>query len=353
VDRYDLALIGFGGVNRALAELIRDRAEHLRSELGFELRIVAITDLRLGSLMQAEGIDVAQVLAMRPGESFDGLPGGDAEARNEYVIRNSTADIVVEATFTNPLDGQPAVSHVTWALESGKHVTTTNKGPIALAGAGLKALAAECGVRFEYEGSVLSGTPILRFAKQQLAGAGLTAVEGILNGTSNYVLGRMEAGLSLGDAVAEAQGLGYAEADPTADIEGSDVQLKVVILANELLGANLSTRDVERVGISVVSADDIVAAATQGKRWKLIGSARRLPDGTVTGRVAPAAVAADHPLQGISGATNAVKFETELLGDVTVSGPGAGRVETAYALLSDIIAIDSSVRNGLVATSAI
>ena len=199
----------------------------------------------------------------------------------------------------------------------------------------------------------MSGTPVIRLAKTMFAGLKLNAFEGILNGTSNYVLGRMEAGLSLGDAVAEAQGLGYAEADPTADIEGSDVQLKVVILANELLGANLSTRDVERVGISVVSADDIVAAATQGKRWKLIGSARRLPDGTVTGRVAPAAVAADHPLQGISGATNAVKFETELLGDVTVSGPGAGRVETAYALLSDIIAIDSSVRNGLVATSAI
>lgn len=344
VDRYDLALIGFGGVNRALAELIRDRGDELAAELGFALRVVAITDLRFGSLMQAAGIDLSDVLGMRPTETFAALPGGDADPRNEHVIRSCTADIVVEATFTNPVDGEPAVSHVRWALESGKHVTTTNKGPVALAGSALKKLAADNGVRFEYEGSVLSGTPIIRFAKQLFGGNQLNRVEGVLNGTSNYVLGRMEDGLSLSAAVEEAQQLGYAEADPTADIEGSDVQLKVVILANELLGAELKTDDVQRVGISVVSPEDIVQAATEGKRWKLIGSATRGPDGTVVGRVSPQAVAASHPLHGISGPTNAVSYHTELLGEVTVSGPGAGRTETAYALLSDLIAIHNSVR---------
>lgn len=344
MDRYDLALIGLGGVNRALAEVIRDRGDDLAAQLGFELRVVAITDLRFGSLMQADGIDLDQVLALGPAGSFAGFSGGDADPRNEHVIRSTTADIVVEATFTNPVDGQPAISHVQWALESGKHVTTSNKGPVALAAAALNAIAAENGVVFEYEGSVLSGTPIIRFAKQQLAGQTLNGVEGILNGTSNYVLGRMEAGLSLAEAVAEAQALGYAEADPTADIEGSDVQLKVVILANELLGADLTTADVQRVGISVVSAEDIVAAAREGKRWKLIGSVSRNEDGSITGRVRPVALPAGHPLHGVSGATNAVTFNTGMLGDVTVSGPGAGRIETAYALLSDIIAIDSSMR---------
>lgn len=345
MDRYDLALIGFGGVNRALAELIRDRGAELTAHLGFELRVVAITDLRFGSLMQADGVQLEQVLAMNPTDTFAGLDGGDPDPRNEYVIRSSAADVVVEATFTNPIDGEPAVSHVRWALESGKHVTTTNKGPVAVAGSVLNQIAENNGVSFEYEGSVLSGTPIIRFAKQQFAGLQLNGIEGILNGTSNYVLGRMENGLLLADAVAEAQKLGYAEADPTADIEGSDVQLKVVILANELLGGNLTTSDVTREGISHVSADDISKAAAEGKRWKLIGSAKRNADGTVTGKVAPQAVSATHPLHGVSDATNAVTFKTDLLGDVTVSGPGAGRVETAFALLSDIIAIDSSVRS--------
>ena len=343
MNRHDLALIGFGGVNRALAELIVDRGPELTAELGFELRVVAITDLRLGSLMQADGIDLSEVLSLEPGTSFAGFAGGHADPRNEYVIRNTTADTVVEATFTNPIDGEPAVSHVRWAIESGKHVTTTNKGPVALAGAELGALAAEHGVRFEYEGAVLSGTPILRLADRMFGGLRISGVQGILNGTSNFVLGRMEAGLALEDAVAEAQALGFAEADPTADLEGSDVQLKVVILANEVLGANITTADVERRGLSTVSPEAVAEAARRGRRWKLVGTARRNPDGSISATVAPVALQLDHPLAGISGATNAVAFDTDLLGTVTVSGPGAGRVETAYALLSDLIAIDAGV----------
>jgi homoserine dehydrogenase len=344
VNRHDIALIGFGGVNRALAEIVHDRGDGLADELGFALRVVAITDLRLGSLMQADGIDLAAVFAMSPTDTFAGWRGGAAVPQNDYVIRNTTADIVVEATFTNPLDGEPAISHVRAALESGKSVATTNKGPVALAGAELNRLASARGVSFEYEGSVVSGTPVLRFVSETLAGLRVNAVQGILNGTSNYVLGQMESGMTLDAAVAEAQALGYAEADPTADIEGSDVQLKVVILANEVLGANITTADVARRGISEVSAGDIIEAAASGCRWKLIGSASRDAEGRITATVQPVALPSRHPLAGVSGPTNAVSFDTDLLGTVTVSGPGAGRIETAYALLSDIIAIDAHQR---------
>jgi len=343
MNRHDLALIGFGGVNRALAELIRDRGEALADELSFALRVVAITDLRLGSLMQADGIDLDAVFALGAGETFAGWPGGDAEPRNAEVIRETTADIVVEATFTNPLDGEPGVSHVRLALEAGKSVTTTNKGPVALAGAELNALAAAHGVHFAYEGSVVSGTPVLRFAASTLTGLRIDAVRGILNGTSNYVLGQMETGMDLATAVAEAQTLGYAEADPTADIEGSDVRLKVVILANEILGATLTPADVACTGITGLTPADIADATARGLRYKLIGTAERRADGSVHARVEPVALPLTHPLAGISGPTNAVSFDTDLLGTVTVSGPGAGRIETAYALLSDIIEIDARV----------
>ncbi|MFC9420035.1 homoserine dehydrogenase, partial [Bacillus mobilis] len=257
------------------------------------------------------------------------------------VIKSSPADIVVEATFTNPPTGEPAVSHVRWALESGKHVVTTNKGPVALHGIELTRLAEENGVRFEYEGSVMSGTPVLRLAKKMFAGLQIEGVQGILNGTSNYVLGQMETGLSLDQAVADAQALGYAEADPTADIEGSDVRLKVAILANELLGADITPQDVTTTGIQGITPDDVVRALGDGKRWKLIGQAVREADGSVAASVGPVSLPASHPLAGISGATNAVSFDTDLLGSVTVSGPGAGRIETAYALVSDIVAVDS------------
>ncbi|KQZ23589.1 MULTISPECIES: homoserine dehydrogenase [Microbacterium] len=341
MTHHDLALIGFGGVNRALAEIIRDRGSDLADDLGFTLRVVAITDLRFGSLMQADGIDLAAVLAMTGDATFAGMPGGDADPRNDHVIRTTTAGIIVEATYTNPIDGEPAISHVRAALESGKSVTTTNKGPVALASTELNRLAEANGVRFEYEGSVMSGTPVLRLAQQTLQGLRITRIQGILNGTSNFVLGQMESGKSLEDAVAEAQALGYAEADPTADIEGSDVQLKVVILANELLGAEITTADVSRVGISGITASDVIAAAAAGEHWKLLGTISRDESGAVTASVEPLSLAADHPLAGISGATNAIAFTTDLLGTVTMSGPGAGRLETAYALLSDIIAIDA------------
>lgn len=343
MNHYDLALIGFGGVNRALAEIIAERGDELAAELGFSLRVVAITDLRLGSLMQADGIDLPAALGMTSG-TFADWDGGYGSLHNDFVIRNTTADIVVEATFTNPLDGEPAISHVRAALESGKHVTTTNKGPVALAGTELQGIATANGVRFEYEGAVMSGTPVLRLAKQTMRGLRITAVQGILNGTSNFVLGRMEAGAALEDAIAEAQALGYAEADPTADIDGWDVQLKVTILANEILGGDITTADVERRGISTVTPDDLRAAAARGEHWKLVGSASRDEAGRITASVAPVALPAEHPLASVSGATNAVSFETDLLGAVTVSGPGAGRTETAYALLSDIIAIDATSR---------
>lgn len=340
---YNIALIGFGGVNRALAELIATKNPLWEQYLGFRLNIVAVSDLYLGSVVSPNGLDARTLVEAKFSKGgFGLLSGGSAEADNETIIKTAPADIVVEATFTNPTDGEPAVSHCRWALQSGKHVVTTNKGPVAIAARELKSNADRNGVHFEYEGSVMSGTPVIRMAQKTLAGAEIKGFEGILNGTSNFVLGRMEEGLDFASAVAEAQALGYAEADPTADVEGFDVRLKVVILANQLLGANLKPEDIACNGISKLSPADIQAAAKAESRWKLIGSAVRHEDGRITGSVAAKQLALGHPLAGVSGATNAISLDTELLGAVTVSGPGAGRVETAYALLSDIVAIHAA-----------
>lgn len=343
MTEYKIALVGFGGVNRGLAQLVADRNAEWKASLGFGIKIVGVTDLFLGSIVAKEGLDAKQLVAL-PIEkgALAQMPGGTAEALNEAVIKHSGADMIAEATFTNPVDGEPATTFCRWALESGIHVVTTNKGPIALHGAELKDLARRKGVAFEYEGSVMSGTPVIRLARQALAGVEVQGFEGILNGTSNYVLTRMKDGLTFNDAVAQAQQLGYAEVDPTADVEGFDVRLKVVILANELLNARLSVSDVACSGISSISPEDIAQASANGASWKLIGCANREANGAVRASVEARLLPNAHPLAGISGATNAVSFNTSLLGAVTVSGPGAGRIETAYALLSDIIAIHTT-----------
>jgi len=340
VTEYKIALLGFGGVNRALAQLVSEKNDAWAEELGFTLKIVGVSDIFLGSVVGKNGLDPEALVALPATKgALASFENGSAEPANETVICHSGADIVAEATFTNPVDGQPATTFCRWALEKGISIVTTNKGPVALHAAGLKKLAASTGSYFEFEGAVMSGTPVIRLAQEALAGSEITGFKGILNGTSNFILSKMQGGLDFAAALSQAQELGYAEADPTADVEGHDVRLKVVILANELLGAKLTPNDVSCEGISKITEQDIQDAAAKDSRWKLIGSAHRDADGTVTASVRPNLLPTTNALAGVTGATNAVSFETNLLGPVTVVGAGAGRIETAYALLSDIISI--------------
>jgi len=337
---YNIALIGFGGVNRALANIIATDEEKFYREMGFNLRIVAVSDLFLGSVYTPEGIDLTLLAALPVAQGACAmLPNGKATAENEDIIKNSNADIVVEATVTDSVTGQPATSHCRWALSTGKHVSTTNKGPLAFAEKELMDLALKNNVGFEYEGVVMSGTPVLRFADKLLKGSEIHQFSGILNGTANYVLGLVEQGHTFADAITSAQKQGYAEADPSADVEGKDVMLKVIVLANRLWGANLTRDNVQCQGITGLTETMVKEAVAEGCHWKLVGKASKQEDGSVVASVSPEKLSLEHPLAGISGAVNAITFTSGMLGDVTVSGPGAGRIETAYAILSDIIAI--------------
>ncbi|MDG0969460.1 MAG: homoserine dehydrogenase [Porticoccaceae bacterium] len=337
---YNIALIGFGGVNRALAHIISTDPEKFYCEMGFNLRIVAVSDVFLGSVYTPEGIDLALLAALPLAQGACAtLPNGKTTAENEDIIKNSNADIVVEATVTDSITGQPAISHCRWALSTGKHVSTTNKGPLAFAEQELMALSLKNNVGFEYEGVVMSGTPVLRFADKLLKGSGINKFTGIVNGTANYVLGLVEQGYSFVDAITAAQRQGYAEADPSADIEGKDVMLKVIVLANRLWNTNLTQKTVQCQGISDLTETMVRQAVTEGCHWKLLGKASKQDDGSIVASVSPEKLSVEHPLAAISGAVNAITFTSDMLGDVTVSGPGAGRIETAYAILSDIIAI--------------
>ena len=340
---YRLALIGFGNVGQGFAQILRDRGADLAQRFGVEFQIVAVSDLQRGSVYAPEGLDPAALLAaVDAGGSLERLPGAAHGWDAARTIVESGADVVVELSYTNLQTGEPAITHLTLALESGKHVVTTNKGPIALRYPELSALARARGKEIGAEGTVMSGTPALRLGQELLAAAGINRLQGILNGTTNYILTQMENGATYAAALAEAQARGYAEADPTGDVEGHDAAGKVVILANLLLGAALTLADVDRQGITGLTPADIASARADGQRWKLIGSVEK-KDGRVMASVRPTRLPLTHPLASVSYATNALTFSTDLLGEVTLVGPGAGRLETGYALVCDLLAIDRKV----------
>ncbi|GAH52917.1 unnamed protein product, partial [marine sediment metagenome] len=254
------------------------------------------------------------------------------------------ANLILEVAWTDLKTGEPAITHVKTALKNKKHVVLTNKGPIALVVRELLALAKDNNVEMRYEGTVLSGTPALNLGLYNLAGSGITKAKGIVNGTTNYILTEMEKGLDYESALKQAQELGYAEADPTADVEGYDALGKIVILANTVMGANLSKDEPPCEGITKITSEDITKAKSEGFRWKLIAGAEIKDDGSVEAYVRPEKISLDHPLANIMGPINALTYTTKYLGDVTIVGPGAGKAPTGYALLTDILDINRIVK---------
>lgn len=339
---HNIAFIGFGVVGQGLAEILCDRGETLRDSVGLDANVVAISDPVKGSLYHPDGLDIKRVLKLvkETGHIRDyDQPGLITGWDSFRTIRESNADTVVEVTFTNVKTGQPAIDHCKAAFESGKNVVMSNKGPVALAYRELSQMAREKGVRLGYEGTVMSGTPALRMPLVSLTGNAITEVRGILNGTTNYILTKMETGMSFDDALREAQENGYAEADPTSDIEGYDVLYKVVILANVVMNVPLRREDVECEGIRHLTQGDIEKAKSEGKRWKLLARIKKTGDG-VKANIGPEMLPLSDPLAGVSGAMNAITYDCDLAGPITLVGAGAGRTETGFSLLIDLINID-------------
>lgn len=340
--KHRLAIIGFGNVGVGFASILSQKRAELARDYGLEYHVVAVSDAIKGTLVDPSGIPLEELLAL-PGGRLDAHPRGRKDANAADVIRSCTATVVAEATYTDLKTGEPASSHVRAAFETGKHVITTNKGPVALHYAELTKMAAKAGVQFRYEGTVMSGTPCISFGQHNLAGCTITGLRGILNGTTNFILTEMGRGNAYADALKKAQELGYAEADPSGDVDGYDTQGKVLILSNLFMGGRLAIGDIQRKGITGISQDDVRKAESEGKRWKLIGSLK-LDGGRVTGSVAPEALPLSDPLSGVSGATNAIQYETDLMGKVTLVGAGAGRTETGFALLHDLLEVDRAIR---------
>jgi len=341
---HKLAFIGFGVVGQGLAEILRDKKEALKKDEDFEAEIVAISDFMKGSIYHPNGLDIDTALQVLKDtgnlENYPQMPGLVTGWDSLKTIRETNADTIIEVSYTDVKTGQPAINHCKAAFENGKNVVMTNKGPVALAYKELSEIANKHGVYWGFEGTVMSGTPALRMPIATLAGNEITEIRGILNGTTNYILTKMEVeGVTYEEALKEAQELGYAEADPTSDVEGYDARYKIVILSNYVMNAPLTVEEVSCKGITDITLKDIEEAKNEGKRWKLLAKARKEGD-KVVASIAPEKVDVTDSLASISGATNAITYECDLLGSVTLSGAGAGKVETGFSLLIDLITID-------------
>jgi len=338
---FKMAFIGFGTVGQGLTEILLEKKDMLAEKYDFHWTVVAISDIMKGSVYDENGLDMAKILDLvKKGKKVDEYPIGIKGMDSLATIKDTIADTIIEVTFTDVKTGEPALTHIKVALGAGKNVVSTNKGPVVKQAVELLDMAASNNAHYGFEGVVLAGTPVLNLARFSLAGNKINGFRGILNGTTNYILTRMEESMSYDDALNKAQELGYAEADPTGDVEGLDALGKVVILSNVVLGKNIDWTDVERKGITEITKEDIENAKAEGKRWKLIGSAEIQPDGSVKAKVWPEKLPFSDPLAGVNEAINALTYHTDELGPVTIVGPGAGRRETGFSLLIDLLEIN-------------
>jgi len=321
-----IIIVGFGKIGRAVARTIASKDSDIAGEFGVRLKVVGICDM-VGSVLDEGGIDLGKV-AEKPWGKHKDFVG----RKTIDVIRSLKADIVVEATPGNVSDGEPGLSHIKAALESGKNVVTSNKAPLVVAFRELKSLARRNGVDLRYEATVGGAIPIINLYESELKPNTINSILGVLNGTTNYILTKMsEEGVEFDAALKEAQNLGLAEPNPEYDVKGIDTAAKVVILSNALLGKNVSLKDVKIVGIDEITPEAVDLAKEYGFEIKLIGDVKNL-------EVSPRLVPREHPLN-IPGNLNAIMLETDIAGPLTLVGAGAGPKETSSSILSDIIAI--------------
>ena len=315
-DKIKVALLGAGNVGSQAARiLVEDNA---------------VLEKRIGAPVELIGIAVRDTQATRHWNADPSLYTTDAESLID------AADVVIELTGGI----EPARTRILRALNAGKSVVSGNKALLAKHGVELQAAADESGAQLSYEAAVAGAIPILRPLRDSLAGDRVTRVLGIMNGTTNYILDQMDTtGASFSDALADAQKLGYAEADPTADVEGLDAASKAAIVASLAFHSDFTIDDVHTEGITAITADDVAAADADGYVIKLLAICEREGEDGVNIRVNPTLIPRQHPLAGVHGAFNAVFVEAENAGELMFYGPGAGGAPTASAVLGDFVSL--------------
>lgn len=335
-----IIICGVGRVGKAFLSLLNQKNEYLQARYGLILKIIAAVDIG-GAAVAAEGLPLNNLLAhLQQGRNVDEMPNfGKKNYTGKEALSSLPADILVETTPTNIKDGEPGLTHIRTALQQGRHVVTAAKGPLVLRFQELKELAQKANRKLMISAATAAALPTLDVGLDCLAGTEVLAAEGILNGTTNYILTRMtEEGCPYSEALAEAQRMGIAEPDPSLDVEGRDTANKILLIANEVFQASIALKDIPVEGITKITPEDINKAQKEGKIIKLIGKVEK-KNGRVIASVAPLAIPLDHPLASVRGSEKAISYLTDTMDRVTVSGGKSNPVGAAAAILKDIIRI--------------
>jgi homoserine dehydrogenase len=330
MQHYNFALIGFGNVHRGLVQLLEEKRSELEA-LGISFAVTGVHSRRLGFIVNPAGLELKALLEnkLEPDSSIDSVPA---------FLEASQANVLFEASSLEPYTGQPAISYLQAALERGMHAITANKGPIVHAAHELQTLASSRGVQFRFEATFMGGSPIYSLLRECLPLAKLLRFRGLPNGTSTVVLEAWEQGLTYEDGVKRAQEMGIAETDPSMDVDGWDSAVKIVGLANTIMGANLRLEDCEVIGICTLQPEAVRQAKLEGTPIRLVASLERVGD-AVKARVAPEKLEATDSLAQIRGSDMIARFEFDVLPAIELVSRDAGAKETAYDMLADFVSI--------------
>ncbi len=330
--------MGFGNVGKEFARLLVERRAELRREQGLEAVVVGILTANHGCVENAKGVDLRRAVRLADsGASIEPCGRAIREPTLAY-LRRARADVAIEISPLRIASRQPALDHIVAAISAGKHVITANKGPVVYHYRRLKDLARRNGVGFRYEGTVMDGAPVFNLFQETLRGAHVESFEGILNSTSNFILGELEAGRTYEAGVRAARGMGFLETDASMDLDGWDATAKACLLANVLMGGSLRPEAVPRQGISSLDPDRVREIHRLGRRVRQV--ARGWREGRrVRASVTVEELPADHLLAGVEGTSNALIVRMDLLKEILISERHPGLRQTAFALYSDLIAI--------------
>ena len=327
-----LLIVGFGIIGTGVVKAILSKKKKLAGEYGAEFQVIGACE-KEGSVIDEKGLDLERLLKAKESGKFSKHPDFKKISALE-AIEKMEADVMIECTPTNISNGEPGLRHIQKALSRGMHVVTSNKGPPVLKYKELEETAKEKGVQFKFEATVGGGMPVINLARKTLHADEIKGIRGILNGTTNFILTKMhDEGVNFETALHEAREMGIAEADPSYDVEGVDAAAKLAILGNALMNKNLIFKDVERTGIDKVTPEAVDLAKKNGYSIKLLAV---IEDDHVG--VSPQLIPSKHPLN-VDGTLNALMLETDLAKEIVVVGRGAGQMETASAVLSDLVDI--------------
>lgn len=339
MKRLGLCMIGFGNAGMEFCRLMLQKHCEVIDTYGYELFVTDIVTKSKGILRNERGIDLRRALSEVEQNGRFSLENPDISGGDSITaVKGSAADVLLELSTLSIKDGQPAISHIEVAFASGMHVITANKGPIAWAYKRLKGEADSRGLELLHETTVMDGTPVFNLVKETLPGCKVTGFCGILNSTTNFILEEMEAGKSFDEALKEAQARGFAEAEPSMDIDGWDAAAKTAAIVNVIMGGELNPYAVLRTGISRITREDIETAKCEGKKIKLLCEGY-IENGQIKARVYPKQFPEKDIYANIDSTSSVVSIKTDLMGEICIVERNPEIQQTAYGIYSDVLTL--------------